>query len=141
MPWVGPFQLRNLLENTLNKKQPLPKGSKGVYLVTEEKWSGTPSEASKPMYVGSVTGDNERFLSRVGELIIEILGFSSEYPGRHRGGQLIHEHCFRMDLKPLDLWIAWKTHVRCNRCEEMRVFRELNPWANKNTPPTCKEHG
>ena len=144
MPWVGPFQIKEFLKKSLDKKQPLPTGKKGIHLVTKKKWQGTPSKKCEPMYVGGVTGDSDRLLSRVGELVAAMFGLYSKNTKTHTGGQLISTHFRRTEEKeyhPLGLWIAWRTDITCNRCAEKKVYDEIRPWCNERSPPFCNKHG
>jgi hypothetical protein len=140
MKWVGPFKLRDLLENCINYKHPWPPEHNGVYVISRRTWVGKPSKDSMPLYVGSTTGQSKRFCTRVGDLIADMLGFYGDYTGHHSGGESLHEFCRKNRINPLDLFLGWAEKCSCLRCAETIVFKRLSPKLNKKSPPICIEH-
>ena len=47
-----------------------------------------------------------RFRTRVGDLLIDALGFYTPETGHSSGGKHLHEWCQQNHLNPLDLYIA-----------------------------------
>src|SRR5207302_830702 len=47
------------------------------------------------LYVGGNTGDSDRFITRVGDLIADMLGFWGEQTGHHSGGIRLWEYCHK----------------------------------------------
>jgi hypothetical protein len=139
--WVGPFQLRELMDQCLNEDAPKPPEAESAYLITKEKWKSEPTNESVPLYVGGNTGKSIRFRTRVGDLIADACGFfNDKRTGHHSGGQSIYDWCKRNRTHPLDLYIAWIEGTDCHRCLEVRLFEEFKPQLNRMRPSGCKAH-
>lgn len=134
--WVGPFQLRLLLENCMNPGQPWPPESNGVYVVSMRSWQKAPCKESEVLYVGGNTSTSSLFLTRVGSLIADMLGFW----WHHSGGQSLYKHCEENGIHPLDLYLGWVERVACGRCAEAEIHRALQPLLCKKLPAGCKNH-
>jgi hypothetical protein len=81
--WVGPFRLRELLENCITPGYPWPPERGGVYVVSERHWAGAPTRDARILSAGGNTSQSALFLTRVGSLIADMLGFWYH----HSGGQ------------------------------------------------------
>jgi hypothetical protein len=138
--WIGPFQIRTLLEFCLDDAVPKPPLASSAYLLTKAKWQLNPSADSAPLYVGGNTGKSARFRTRVGDLLADAFGFYSAETGHHSGGQEIHKWCRQNQVNPLELHIAWIEGAECNRCLEDRLFRKCKPILNRVIPSRCKTH-
>jgi hypothetical protein len=139
--WVGPFQIRGLLEHCLDDAAiPRAPESGSAYLVTRNEWQSNPTAESAPLYVGGNTGTSARFRTRVGDLLADSFGFYTFERGHSSGGQHVHRWCRENQVNPLDLYIAWIEGTECHRCLEGRLFRELKPKLNRSTPSKCKRH-
>jgi hypothetical protein len=140
--WVGPFQIRKLLETAFNaptdKRKPPAQGS--AYLVTRRGWRGDPKPASVPLYVGGITGRSHRFRTGIGDLLADAFGFYTESTGHSSGGQSLHEWCCQNGVNALDLYIAWVRETRCHRCLEVRLHHILDPELNRVHPSRCARH-
>ena len=136
--WVGPFRLRDLLEHCMDDNQPWPPESKGVYVVSERRWRKAPNKRAGILYVGGNTSGSPLFLTRVGSLIADMLGFW----WHHSGGQSLYNHCKDKGLHPLSLYLGWAENVRCCRCAEAEVYFALKPPREicKRMPARCKQH-
>jgi hypothetical protein len=117
--WVGPFRLRDYLENCMSEDQQWPPESNGVYVVSIRGWRGTPKKRAGVLYVGGNTSKSPLFLTRVGSLIADMLGFW----WHHSGGQSLWKHCRDHGLHPLDLYLGWVEGFACPRCAERQVLR------------------
>lgn len=126
MPWVGPYKLRDLIENCMEEDQEWPHATKGAYLVSVKSWEGEPGESASALYVGSSGENSNRFCTRIGDLVADMLGFYDGNTGHHSGGQKIWEWCRKQETNPLDLYMAWKTHVQCVRCEENYYYDKFD---------------
>jgi hypothetical protein len=139
--WVGPFQVRKLLESCLDSTTvPKPPASGSAYLVTKTGWQSNPTAESVPLYVGGNTGKSARFRTRLGDLLADAFGFYTFETGHHSGGQHIHDWCKKNEVNPLDLHIAWIAGTECPRCLEDRLYRGLSPRLNRMVPSKCKAH-
>jgi len=139
--WVGPFQIRRLLELCLDDAAiPRPPESGSAYLVTRNEWRSNPTTESVPLYVGGNTGNGPRFRTRIGDLLADAFGFYGSKTGHSSGGQHVHQWCREHHVNPLDLYIAWIEGTECHRCLEGRLFRGLKPKLNRSTPSRCKSH-
>src|SRR5688572_4937405 len=119
--WVGPFKIGDLLKACLEPERwPPNKGS--AYVITQHAWKSAPTKESRLLYVGGITGKSDRFRTRIGDLIIDALGFYHESgsPGHSSGGQSINRWCKVKKIHPLDLHIAWVQGHVCHRCLEGR---------------------
>ena len=140
--WIGPFQIRDLLEFSLKESHiPQPPDSGSTYLVSKHSWQTHPSADSEALYIGGNTGRSARFRTRMGDLLADALGFFTNETGHHSGGQNIHRWCLANDINPLDLYIAWVDGSECHRCLENRTYRDLNPALNRVVPAKCTAHG
>jgi hypothetical protein len=140
--WVGPFQMRNLLDELSHPKAIWPPQGCSAYLVTHHYWDGNPTHASAPLYVGGVTGKSDRFRIRIGDLLADMFGFygSKRGVGHHSGGRTLHEWAMQNQIKPLDLHLAWVEDVDCHRCLEVHLHDRLRPALNRATPSRCTIH-
>lgn len=149
--WIGPYTVKALLENCLSKLQEWPPKANGVYVVSKKNWRGEPKITGQILYVGGNTGKSERFTTRVGDLIADMFGFYDGKTGHHSGGQSINNYCANEKLSPLNLYLGWKKYLihpeskssspsNCPRCQEIQIWKDLNPLLNKNKPSKCKWH-
>ncbi len=135
--WVGPFKLRKLLENCLDDSQPWPQNTGGVYVVSKRAWRRIPKKEAGVLYAGGNTSQAEYlFLTRVGSLIADMLGFW----WHHTGGQSLWRYCRKKGIHPLDLYLGWVKGIPCGRCAEMEIYRKLKPELCKRTPAGCAKH-
>ncbi|MCR6733403.1 MAG: hypothetical protein NVV83_04615 [Afipia sp.] len=68
--WIGPFQIRDLLEFSLKGSHiPQPPDSGSTYLVSKHSWQTHPSGDSEALYIGGNTGRSARFRTRMGDLL------------------------------------------------------------------------
>jgi hypothetical protein len=138
--WVGPFQVRTMLEQCMDDSQPWPKEQPGIYVVTLRAWQGQPIGESEPLYVGGNPQNPKHLLNRTGFLIKDMLGFFGEETGSHSGGQSLWFYCRENGIHPLDLYLAWAENVTCSRCSEVLYYEKLTPSFNHNRPASCKVH-
>jgi hypothetical protein len=139
--WVGPFQIRQLLEHCLDNNVPKPPHAPSAYLVTRTAWQSTPTVNSVPLYVGGNTRNPDRFRMRVGALLADAFGFyNPKIKQGHAGGRSIHKWCLHNEVNPLDLYLAWITGSECHRCLECRLYQGLEPKLNRSSPAKCKTH-
>lgn len=138
--WVGPFALRTLLEGCMNPSHPQPADSRSAYLVSRFPWRGVPRNESEVLYVGGNTGKSQRFRTRLGDLIIDALGFFAGDTGHSSGGQSLHRWCADNNVHPLDLQIAWIERAACHRCTEVDLYGHFEPRLNRKRPPRCPVH-
>ncbi len=149
--WIGPFKVKVLLENCMNKSQEWPAKDNGVYVVSKEKWRGEPKITNKILYVGGNTGKSERFATRIGDLIADMFGFYGGGTGHHSGGRSINKDCKNENLNPLNLYLGWKKYLidpeskssrpaNCPRCHERTLYDDLKPKLNKKKPSKCPWH-
>ena len=137
MPWIGPYTFGQLLSGL---EQPRPPEANGVYLVSLESWSLEPTQECKPLYVGTNTRNVNRFRTRVGDLVADLLGFFVSGPnGHHSGGQTLHKYCEENAVNPNDLYIRWLSDCDCPTCKEGEVYDKINPSLNKKRP-RCTRH-
>jgi hypothetical protein len=107
----------------------IPNG-KSVYLVSKKNWrkkpNDEPTKECEPLYVGSITGESERFRTRIGDLIADMFGFyNNKKIGHHSGGQALHKYCIDHKLNPKKLYISWLKSCSCHRCMENKIFDQL----------------
>ena len=138
--WVGPFQVRQLLDRCLDERFPKPPESNSCYLVTQNRWRRSPSARSALLYIGGNTGTSKRFRTRLGDLLADMFGFYGGESGHHSGGQSIHKWCRINSVNPSELYIAWIEGTECHRCLEGRLCRALQPELNQKTPDRCSVH-
>jgi len=138
--WIGPFQLRAYLEKTIDDDQVWPPDSGGVYVVSSLAWNGQPTKEDDVLYVGSSTGKSDRFITRIGDLIADMLGFWGEQTGHHSGGIRLWEYCHENRINPLDLFLGWQVERPCVRCGEYDLFITLAPKLNRKRPARCSVH-
>src|SRR5262245_28676742 len=101
LEWVGPFKIRDYLEKAIDEDQVWPPESGGVYVVSLRRWNGRPTKQCDVLYVGSNTGASNRFITRIGDLIADMLGFWGEQTGHHSGGQSLWKYCREHGINPL----------------------------------------
>jgi hypothetical protein len=133
--WVGPVQIRTLLERCLDERVMPPKTG-SAYLLTQYGWRSRPSARCVPLYVGGTTGASDRFRTRIGDLLADMFGF----PPHHSGGQQVYRWCVANEVNPLDLHLAWVKGTECHRCLEVRLHRLLAPSLNRMVPSRCAAH-
>jgi hypothetical protein len=138
--WVGPFQIRELLEATTLPDPIRPPEQGSAYLVTQRIWRGDPTPTSGPLYVGGITGKSDRFRTRVGDLLADSFGFYGKTNGHSSGGTSIHKWCVKNSVRPLDLYLSWVEGTACHRCLEVRLHDRLHPELNHNRPSRCVAH-
>lgn len=146
--WTGPFAVRELLAGCLNDAQPWPPASRGVYVVSRDRWFGAPNTMCGPLYFGGNTGRSMRFCTRIGDLIADLHGFF-DTTGHHSGGQSLYSWCKSSSVHPDSLHLGWATRTPwCGRCSEVelasllaRSWDERGELLNKNRPPACRKHG
>jgi hypothetical protein len=138
--WEGPYTLLELFERNRWPTN-IKIHSNGVYLVSRLPWKDTPTRDCQPLYVGSITGKSNRFWARLGDTIIDTLGFfNPDGPGHSSGGKSLNQYCMDNLLKPWeDLYFAW-VECECHRCLEVDLELELSPQLNHNRPPYCSMH-
>jgi hypothetical protein len=146
--WVGPFQIRKLLESCF-KTDPehWPPNEPSVYLVSQYSWKSAPTIECGLLYLGSITGNSQRFRTRIGDLVADAFGFFNEGNriGHSIGGRKIYNWCRERRRTPFDLHIAWLKQPACNRCCEFRLFRRWkdklgDQLLNEQTPSRCRDH-
>lgn len=153
--WRGPFQIREYLDNAVSRdatwQERWPQASGGVYLVSREGWSGEPTIACRPLYIGGNTGASQRFCTRVGDLVADMFGFFDGNTGHHSGGQKLWHWCNENQVRPADLFLGWASGDDsdwCARCAEVALF-DMFPIVdsprsagllNKIRPPRCRVH-
>jgi hypothetical protein len=140
--WVGPVKIGRLLDNCVDPKVHMPPDGGSAYVVTKHAWQSEPTPESLPLYVGGITGKSDRFKTRIGDLIIDALGFYHESgsPGHSSGGQSINKWCGENSIHPFDLHIAWVEPNVCYRCLEGRLYKlwkDPGTLLNKKAPPKC----
>lgn len=138
--WVGPFQIRKLLETACNPDAVRPPERGSAYLVTRRGWQNVPKPTSSLLYVGGITGKSDRFRTRIGDLLADSFGFYTKSTGHSSGGTSIHKWCLENNVSPLDLYLAWVEGTRCYRCLEVRLHSLLHPQLNRVRPSRCKQH-
>src|SRR5437763_15429756 len=108
LKFVGPFRLRDYINDLLAIRIPNPLPIRpGVYIVTEQPWTGWPSPG-QVLYVGGT----DKLLERVADLIIDLLGFfdggdGRPWVGHHTGGQSCWRYCNDNHKQVGELFIAW----------------------------------
>ncbi len=141
--WEGPVSINALLADCL-KKSVWPPTATGVYLVSQYEWKKWPEPECKPLYVGSTTGKGDRFLTRVGDLIVDMYGFFGGNTGHSTGGASVHKYCIETGVHPGSLYIGWIPNPKCRRCAELFVwdwFNDLDTTLlNRKRPPRCVDH-
>jgi hypothetical protein len=146
LEWRGPITIDHLIENSVSRRSNrlFPPESDAIYVVTERWWTRHPTTRSGPLYVGGNSHNSDRFRTRVGDLIADMLGLYGEETGHHSGGRKIHQWCMSHDVHPRDLWLGWATaRPWCSRCAERFVTAEIVEFdllLNERTPPDCSEH-
>jgi hypothetical protein len=138
--WVGPFRLREYLEKSVDDDQAWPPQRGGVYVVSSLVWRGQPSTTDDLLYVGGNTGESDRFITRIGDLIADMLGFWGDQTGHHSGGIRLWEYCRENRINPLDLFLGWQVERPCVRCAEYDLFVALAPKLNRKRPARCSVH-
>jgi hypothetical protein len=139
--WVGPVQIRRLLDSCLDGKTVLvPPEVGSAYLVTRHAWQLAPGAESRPLYVGGITGKSDRFRTRIGDVMADAFGFYTAKTGHSSGGQSIHRWCLENQVNPADLHLAWVEGHECHRCLEGRLYEALSPELNRNIPSRCTAH-
>ena len=111
--WAGPYKLETLLRRSSETDFELPPADPSVNIITKSGWTATPSTESTPLYVGRITGQSERFRTRVGQLVAHMCGLFVD--GKHSGGESLHAYCRQKELDPLGLYIAWARRCVCSK--------------------------
>ncbi|MFZ5587086.1 MAG: hypothetical protein ACOZHQ_14295 [Thermodesulfobacteriota bacterium] len=141
MEWVGPYSFKELLENCISEGKNWPQPSNGLYLVTKHAWHGEPTKKAEALYVGSNTGESNRFVTRIGDLVADLFGFFCEDTGHHSGGiRLYEQYCKNENIHPFTLHLGWTNGGGCPRCLENELYDKLKPSYNKKRPPYCPDH-
>jgi hypothetical protein len=139
--WIGPFKLREYLEQSIDPAQEWPPEATGVYVVSHDSWDGEPTINSRVLYVGGNPNSPIQFRNRVGFLIKDMLGFWGDIAyGSHSGGQSIWNWCFDNRINPLDLYLGWNTGIECGRCTEMDLYIRFQPLLSRKAPARCTGH-
>jgi hypothetical protein len=142
MKWVGPYTLKEFLDNCLNPIHPQPPNENGVYFISRKSWCQKPTKCCEPLYVGTSPDKPERFKTRMGLLISHMIGLFS--PGKknsmHSGGKSVYEYCKQNKINPMSLYVGWAENVCCPACAENSIFDDLKPRLNKRKPKLCKKH-
>ncbi|TAK25706.1 MAG: hypothetical protein EPO40_21910 [Myxococcaceae bacterium] len=140
--WVGPFRVETLLADCLRPDQPRPPDHHGVYLVSRTAWSGAPTVACEPLYLGSTTGRSARFRTRVGDLLADLYGFFGETTGHSSGGQKLHRWCSAEGVPPGSLFLGWFAGSAWCGCFERELYEAFRSTTllNAISPPRCLEH-
>lgn len=139
--WVGPFEVRTLLEHCIDGTIALPPESASAYVVTQRSWNAAPGAECGVLYVGGNTGRSARFRTRLGDLLADAFGFFGGGTGHSSGGQSLHWWCRENQFNPLRLQLAWVNRCKCYRCLEIELVRDLSPLLNKVAPSRCNVHG
>ena len=116
-------------DNWIPNENWIPNG-KSVYLISRKNWrkkpNDEPTKECEPLYVGSTTGESERFRTRIGDLIADMFGFyNNNKIGHHSGGQALHKYCVKHNINPKELYISWLQSCSCRRCMENKIFDQL----------------
>lgn len=138
--WVGPFQVLKILEAASDSHAIRPPERGSAYLVTQHAWCSSPERASGPLYVGGITGQSDRFRTRIGDLLADAFGFYTKATGHSSGGTSLHKWCLAHQVRPLDLYLSWIEGTQCHRCLERRLHGSLSPILNRLVPSRCKLH-
>ncbi len=148
--WTGPFPIAELLHRCIEKQQPRPPDSGGVYLVSRHRWSEKPTPDACPLHLGGNTDESECFCARLGDLIADMHGFWGASAGHHPGGQSLYRWCRQHWVRPGELWLGWATREPwCGLCAEVELARALlDRWDRRREvgllnakPPKCADHG
>lgn len=139
--WIGSYQIKEILNHSIDNTIPLPPESGSAYLVSQNSWQTQPTAECIPLYVGGNTGLSARFRTRVGDLLADAFGFFGDETGHSSGGKSLHWWCRENHINPMNLHLAWVERCVCHRCLEIELYRELSPLLNKKSPPRCKTHG
>jgi len=124
----------------MDDKQPWPKETPGIYVVSRLPWSARPSDQAQVLYVGGNPKNPIQLLNRIGLLIKDMLGFWGDFTGSHIGGEKLWCYCHQNKVHPLDLYLSWAPDIACSRCAENDHYDILKPLLNKNRPASCKVH-
>jgi hypothetical protein len=142
MSWEGPRYLKDWLSQPLLNRNLRPPETAGIYIVTERSWNGTPDVNAGVLYVGQT-----RYLrDRVGRLIAEILGFTTEISGYsgsyyHNGGHCLWtDYCLKQNVEPLTLHVGWLLGCHCLNCAESELIKKFNPICNSQRGNLCHDH-
>jgi len=118
-----------------------PPDAAGVYLVSRHRWREPSDSSAELLYVAQA-----RYLRhRIGQLLIELLGFTSDDPVvgeayEHRGGHFLwHRYCLERRIEPVALNVAWHSQCLCLDCAEARLS-ELVTVESKPPPSKCGHH-
>ena len=138
--WIGPFQMKQLLDDVVSQSIPRPPEVGSAYVVTRKKWSAHPTKDSEPLYVGGNSGKSNRFRTRLGDLVADTFGFFGGGTGHHSGGQHLYNWCQRNHFNPLHLYVGWVESCTCHRCLEIELFDSFSPSLNRIRPTRCAAH-
>jgi hypothetical protein len=136
MNWTEPIRVGHLL----GKSVVVPVTKHAIYVVSLKRWQGRPGPACMPLYVGGMTGKSKRFRTRIGDVLIDLLGFHGGKTGHSSGGRSLDRYCAQHGINRLNLWVGWAANVRCGRCAEIEEHKRLAPRLNKIKPPRCGAH-
>ncbi|HEV3260942.1 MAG TPA: hypothetical protein VG013_29085 [Gemmataceae bacterium] len=137
--WVGPYQVRFLLEHCLDDAQPWPPEDTGIYVVSELAWQVCPSQQARVLYVGGNPNNPVELRNLIGLLLKDMFGFWGDVTGSHSGGQTLWCYCHENTISPLNLYLGWAVGISCSRCAENTFYDLLQPSLNKKRPARCSE--
>ena len=115
---------------------------RSIYIVTERSWTGTPQAETGILYFGQTSS----LRYRVGQLVAEILGFTTETPGvagayYHGAGHRIWtDYCLQRNAEPLTLNIGRFTKFECLNCAESQLIKRYDPVYNATVGNICRRH-
>lgn len=143
--WNGSFLIGDWLRSLHMTAGVRPPMEVGVYVVSVDKWSGAPTCACRPLYVGGQTSSNSSLRRRMGDWICDSFGFFMDdargnvLDGCHAGAQTLFKWCREHQTSLLDLHVGWSVDG-CFRCLENTVYDDLKPSGtliNKIRPGRC----
>ncbi len=120
MPWIGPFKLRDYIDR-VGGLDPLPPDDKpGLYVFSRKLWVGNPIDL---LYLGSGhSTENTSLLNRIAREVADTLGFHGKVAALGSGGFLLSKFCKREGIKPLDLYLGWRTVDDCPVPYEQELY-------------------
>jgi hypothetical protein len=140
--WEDPRHLGDWLSHPLLNRDLRPPMERGIYIVTEKSWTGSPHADSGVIYIGKAGSLRDR----TGRLVAEILGFTTETLGwdgsyYHSGGHRIWtDYCLLDNVEPLTLYLGWLVGCECLNCAESQLIRRYDPRCNANGGSICRMH-
>jgi hypothetical protein len=79
------------LERAIDPAQVWPPDHGGAYVLSRHQWTGVPTAAAEVLYVGGNPGVSPRFITRIGDLIADVLGFYCNETAHSSGGWRVWE--------------------------------------------------